>query len=141
VSAAPTPQDLQGIDTAWIAADVAGHVALFTTAGQGPVPELALAGVLCAEELVLDLAEITDAVLVVSLPRPDSFVAFAKRGLFAYDWSDVHRTVSRCLNGYEPIARPCQPMKLEDLPLPLQKLAEDARLTDTVFADGVVIHI
>lgn len=43
------------------------------------------------EESALALPEISGFDLLTHVHRPDDFIAFARRGLFAYDWSDVHR--------------------------------------------------
>jgi hypothetical protein len=85
------------IDCVWIASDRDGHVGAFVTAGVGPIPELALNSaepllVEDIEEAILKLPKVSDCRLLVSIPRPDSFIDMAERGLFVYDWSDVHRT-------------------------------------------------
>ena len=132
-------RDLQGIDAAWIAIDVLGQVALFTTGGEGPIPGTALSSVNIAEESVLSLPEISGYDLLVVVPRPDDFIAFAKRGLFAYDWSDVHRSTGQASDSYELQARPSRPLTLLDLPAPLQEMALATRLSGVSFGSSVVV--
>ena len=132
-------RNLQGIDAAWIAADASGFLAIFTTGGEGPVPDTAMLSIESAEESVLYLPETTWAELLVTIPRPDSFIAFAKRGLFAYDWSDVHRTARQVVGGYELQARPAQPLLLTDLPQPLQVMATATKLSGVSFGTSIVV--
>lgn len=134
----PTSTDLIGIDVAWIAVDAAGFVAIFTNAGEGPIPESAKCAVFATEELVLDLSEISEIQLRADVPRPDSFVAFAKRGLFSYDWSDAHGTAS-LLGGYELMALPDRPLSVEELPSILQAYALATRLNGATFGTAVLI--
>lgn len=105
-------RDLRGIDAAWLAADDSGQVAVFFTGGEGPLPESAIPSVDAGDESALALPETSDVELLTGVPRPDDFVAFAKRGLFALDWSDVHRLISQELGGYELQARPLRPLYL-----------------------------
>jgi len=131
-------QDLEGIDAAWIAIDSRGQVAMFTTGGEGPVPESAIPSTEDAESEVLALPEICGCDLLVNLPRPDEYVAFASRGFFAYDWSDVHSSKKHALGGYELQARPSRPLTLTDLPPSLQGLALSTRLRGASFGSTVI---
>src|SRR5690242_12253205 len=107
-----TPLDLQSFDVGWIATDAIGQVALFTTAGLGSIPVSATPSVEHSEEWVRSLPEVSDVNMVTSIPSANAFVAFAKRGVFAYDWSDVHRAAHQVLNGYELQYRPLNPLTL-----------------------------
>lgn len=134
-----TPHDLQGFDVGWIATDTIGQVALFTTAGPGPIPDSAIPSVEHSEEWVCSLPEVSDVNLVTSMSSANAFVAFAKRGFFAYDWSDVHRDAHQALNGYELQYRPLNPLRLYDLPAPLRALAELTRLSSVTFGVSIVV--
>lgn len=134
-----SPSDLQGIDAAWLAVDAIGQVALFITGGEGHVPETAIASTEIAEEATLSLPETSDCNLLVTLVRPDNFIAFARRGLFAYDWSDVHRPISQSLGGYELQARPFRPLQLTELPAFMQDLAASTKLSDVTFGASIVV--
>jgi hypothetical protein len=75
-----------GWDYAWLAADAAGQVAMFMTAGLGPIPNAILSDRSLAdraESLIEALPERGNCQMLATLPRPDDFVAFARRGLFA----------------------------------------------------------
>ena len=132
-------RDFQEVDAAWIAIDVLGQVALFTTGGKGPIPRTALSSVNMVEDSVFYLPEISSYDLLIVLPRPDDFIAFAKRGLFAYDWSDIHRSTGQASDSYELQARPSRPLTLLDLPAPLQAVALATRLSGVSFGSSVVV--
>jgi hypothetical protein len=96
----------------WYALDRVGHLAVFTTAGAGPIP----AAIWSHRKEFYELKAAVDG-----LPGTSSFEKvftgsgnvvdwcdFARKGLFAFDYQDVHRTV-RLHGGYDLIARPCGP--------------------------------
>src|SRR5437763_1991523 len=83
-----------GLYYAWLAVDAVGQIAVFTNAGRGPIPAAVLANRETAdraESLVATLPERGSCEMMVTMPRPDDFIAFARRGLFVYDWQDVNR--------------------------------------------------
>jgi hypothetical protein len=118
----------EGLDCVWLASDRDGRVGAFTTAGEGPIPALALLPqrppIEEIESLLYELPAITSAKLLVSLPRPDDFLNFAARGLFAYDWTDVHRVAAAELNSYEQLAVPDAPITAGQLPKDIAPLVE-----------------
>ena len=128
-----TSIDFHGIDAAWLAMDSLRQVAVFTTGGAGPIPVSARASAPDVEQLVHLLVEISECELLADINRPDDFVAFARRGLFSYDWSDVHRTRKNCVEGYELQARPVRPLTIEQLPKALQLIAAATKLEAVVF--------
>jgi hypothetical protein len=130
--------EFEGIDAAWLAVDALGQVAIFTTAGEGPIPETALASVETVEKSVWSFAEVSGYELHTSAKRPDDFIAFAKRGLFAYDWSDAHRVASKCLGGYELQAQPSSPLHLAQLPALLQAPASATLLSGVKFGSRII---
>jgi hypothetical protein len=132
------PRDLQGIDASWLATDAIGQVALFTTGGEGPVPDSALESVEFAEGLLHSIPETSNFDLFTTVPRPDDFIAFAKRGLFSYDWSDVHRTNQESIGGYELQARPSCPIKVSSLPPSLKAMATATMLSGVTFGLPIV---
>src|SRR5687767_12160860 len=107
-----TRQEIQDLDLAWLATDSAGLVGAFLTGGAGPVPAAAMATIDAAEETALTLPETSGCELRVSVADPSSYVALANRGLFVYDWSDVHRTTAETSNVYELVAAPTIPLRL-----------------------------
>ena len=132
-------QDLEGIDAAWIAVDAQGHVALFITAGEGSVPESALPSTEDAETEVLALPESCDCDLLVDVPRPDDFVAIARRGIFAYDWVAAHGLQEKVPAHYALQARPSRPLVLTHLPASLQALAARTVLSSVSFGSAAIV--
>lgn len=131
-------EDFGGMDVAWMAVDAIGQLAIFTTAGVGPVPSSAVAFVDTTEPALDSLPETCACELLVNLPRPDDFIGFAKRGFFAYDWSDIHRTARHCIAGYELQARPLRPLMFSDLPAFMQMAAAATRFPDVAFGSSVI---
>lgn len=102
----------------WYALDRKGHLAVFTTAGLGPVP----GAIWAHREKFYALATAVDG-----LPAADAFEKMfsgpgnhlewcdlARKGLFAFDYYDVHRKTNR-LHGYDLIARPGNPVPASQL--------------------------
>jgi hypothetical protein len=123
-------------DYEWFATDSAGHVAVFITAGVGPIP----ISILKARELADAFAEAVwkmpargKAKMLVSLPTPDDFIHFASRGFFAYDWHDVHATFFKTYR-YQMFSRPGTPIHISELPEQFQSLLRSTALTDELFA-------
>ncbi|MDR3619283.1 MAG: hypothetical protein P4L85_08030 [Paludisphaera borealis] len=132
-----------GWDYAWLAADAAGHVAIFTNAGQGPIPIAVLADRRAsdhAERLVEALPERSDCQMLVALPRPDDFIAYARRGLFAYDWQDCHRDTGWS-HRYELLARPTAPVLVEELPGEVVALIGRVWFQSLRFAESMAIAV
>ncbi|MBY5462919.1 hypothetical protein ELG97_00955 [Rhizobium leguminosarum] len=72
------------------------------------------------DALLADLPSISESNLLVPYPRPDDFIAIAQKGLFVYDWPDVHRLERDCTRKYEKVAAPSNPASLQKLPTLLQ---------------------
>jgi hypothetical protein len=135
-----------GLDCVWIACDARGQLGAFTTGGVGPIPIQALSDDVVAlediEEKLHQLPRVSIARLLVSMKRPDDFVALAERGLFVYDWHDVHRTTQASKNMYELIAAPVSPISLNVLPDSLAKLAASVRFSRSPFGeDNAIIDV
>ncbi len=128
-TAYPLQQDL-----AWIATDMAENVAVFITAGEGPIPRAVLDYPDMAleewEDRVLELPTSSEAKLLISVSKPEAYGKFAERGLFVYDWIDFHRSASQQVGYYEPVATPVRAMTLSLLPQPLRTLASLILLGD-----------
>lgn len=134
----------EGLDCVWIGSDREGRIGAFVTAGEGPIP----VGLLLSDRLSLDeiegrlgeLPSVTSAKLLVPLKRPDDFVDLARRGFFAYDWTDVHRTSSEALHVYEQIAVPETPISARELPAEVAALLEGMVL-NVSFSQDVKIDV
>jgi len=134
-----------GGDCVWLARDKAGHVAAFVTGGAGPVPAAVLDSGECdIEEIegrIRQLPQFSGARLLVQLKRPDDFIAIAQRGIFAYDWSDVHRTEHNEISAYELIAAPVDPIKIFQLPLEVASLAMNIKIESVIFETTKVLDV
>ncbi|PTN53410.1 hypothetical protein C9J98_15915 [Stenotrophomonas panacihumi] len=127
-----------GLDVAWMAVDASGQLAVFTTGGEGPLPATAFASVDLVGPAIESLPESCGYHLVADVSRPDDFVAFAKRGFFAYDWPDVHRSAFGALRCYELQARPLRPATLMDLPAEMRLAAAATELSGVMFGDALI---
>nr|WP_309694706.1 hypothetical protein [Armatimonas sp.] len=109
------------LDLEWLGVDRAGYIGIFTTGGKGPIPEAYLEDELLLDSLskfVRALPEICGCQQIPNIAQPaDDFIAFARRGLFAFDWADVHRT-TEFVGMYEVEVRPDVPLKLTECALP-----------------------
>jgi hypothetical protein len=134
-----------GIDCVWIASDRDGHVGAFVTGGVGPIPAKALNedGLLIEEleEEICRLPRVSGSHLLFSVKRPDDFIAIAERGIFVYDWRDVHRTANDSSYVYEPIASPVNPIKVDALPKLLKKLAKNIEFFNLAFIESGNIDV
>ena len=114
------------IDLAWLAVDENGRLATMITGGEGPIPARLLANddqdVLGIEQALLRLPVVGAASVHVQVPDPSSFEALSERGLFVYDWTDVHRSRDTA-SAYELVASPMVGLDLADLPNDLRRLA------------------
>jgi hypothetical protein len=115
------------IDLAWLAVDEDGRLGVMTTGGGGPIPAQVLSNndddIFGVEEALLRLPLIGTASVHVQVPDPMSFKALSERGLFVYDWSDVHRSLGSSVGAYELVASPSLGLGLVDLPIDLRRLA------------------
>jgi hypothetical protein len=121
-----------------LAVDAKGHVEVFTTAGVAPVPSAVLDHanwVKPAEQFIDRMPIIGTSQLLVTLPRPNDYLGFASRGLFAYDWQDVHRSDKLKTRCYELIACPAMPISVRDLMPDLERAARLVRFSTLSF-DG-----
>ena len=135
-----------GFDCVWLATDRDGHVGAFVTGGTGPIPVQALNNdpmpVEDIEEQVWKLPRVSGARLLITVVRPDDFVAFAERGLFVYDWSDVHRIKRESIHAYELMAAPVSPITLEALLGETVSFSKGIiRLNQAVFADSLLLDV
>jgi hypothetical protein len=136
----------EGLDCIWIAIDQGGKIGAFITAGVGPIPadvlqDTQLISVQNLEERLLELPRISDARMLVSLPRPDDYVSLAERGFYVYDWSDVHSDATDLTNAYELTAIPISPITAEQLPADLLELVENIRLLSSDFSKDKKIFV
>jgi hypothetical protein len=132
----PSQQSTIGIEFSWLAVDEVGHVGLFTTAGEGPVPDSALPQSeqdFEAQDQILEMRERSECKLHMPYPRPDDYVAVARRGVYAFDWADIHETISQCAHRYRLVGEPKSPLVVSELPSALQVRAFATRIPGVFF--------
>ncbi|MFN3856191.1 MAG: hypothetical protein ACK4RV_00460 [Caulobacter sp.] len=133
----------QGLDVLWLAADRKGRLASFASAGRGPVPKSQIEGFDDWDDLFAwldvrsDQEYSVDSEMVYEEAR-----SFAAKGLYVYDWSDIHRTAAIGL-GYERLCRPAEPVLLHALPpnlarIPISQLDVDFDDAPWVDPSGLV---
>ena len=136
--------DPSSYDLVWLAVDAANQVAAFVTAGPGPIPLNILDPDLLddVEERILDLPVVSR----VRIPSGSddglgSFVALAQRGIFVYDWTDVHGTRVEDLHAYELVAAPTDPITVANLPHALTRIAAANQLSGERFAAANTLDV
>jgi hypothetical protein len=102
-----------GYEVDWLGVDAHGHLGLFSTGGQGPIPE----------DVVRHLADVEAAVQrLLTLPvvgecaeSPtgggdyDSWIEPARRGIFGFDWGPIEAPP------YVRLTVPSNPVSLDDV--------------------------
>lgn len=137
--------DLLGIDYAWIGIDPDGHVAVFTSAGAGPIPRwFADDRAWCAG--VLEFVDALPARGSFQLHVPETSTTpgltdwkrWAAAGLYAYDWLDVHRPSVSHSRRYEAIATPTCSIEVHVMP---SALRDRPLLTGVCFAKDRLVDV
>jgi hypothetical protein len=135
----------RGLDWVWLATDGEGRVAAFVTAGEAPVPALAL------EVQFPDSAHLEAA--FAALPERSAtrtfgapgdlgaYIELAERGLFVYDWQDAHRPVREETGAYELVAAPTTPSRAAELPPLLRVAALSMRLPKLRFEQTPLVDV
>ena len=121
----------RGVDCVWLAADRDGAIGAFVTGGSGPVPldvlEPERLPIDEIEALISEMPRISQARMLVALKRPDDFIDMAERGLFVYDWTDVHRTASEEIGAYELISVPITPVNVTGISAHIRDILSRSR--------------
>ena len=142
MSTQPYPEHL---DCLWLASDSEGYLGAFITAGAGPIPMEALnfigLPVVDTGDRLCQLPAVSKAQSIVSFSLPDDVIDLAERGIFVYDWSDVHRTKLQEVKEYELYAVPTKPITVASLPSDLESLARAVKLANIKFTDGNNVDI
>lgn len=133
------------VDCGWLGVDSLQQVGIFITAGVAPIPIQALningIAVEDVEALVLGLPKIGDAKLLINVPSPDSFIGLAERGLFVYDWQDVHCTTQNSIGAYVAVAIPSKPIKSNELSDILAVIATTTVFENVTFLNSKQIDV
>jgi len=135
-----TQPDTEGREFDWFCLDQAGHVGVFCSAGSGPVPEAVFqGGVERYNELLafLSAREQLGAELVFNgRENYQDWERYAKYGLYAFDFQDVHRSSAKKRHGYDLIYRPKQPLMASELP---EDLRAALLVVGVVFGEGNLV--
>ncbi len=82
-----------GFELDWLASDKAGHVALFSTGGQGPVPRVVADNLAAEETAIKRLSNLPILGPCAESPSGDgnfeSWIEPSRRGFFGFDWGPV----------------------------------------------------
>lgn len=127
------------VDALWVAADQHGAVAVFLTAGEAPIPAALLIDKKTLESIegaLVELPKISKAQLLADVPWPENFIFLAERGLYVFNWTDVHRSMNEDRSMYEVVAKPRAPALLVDLPEQLQSLIRSVGVFDDSFLES-----
>jgi len=134
---ARTAGEIRGFEFDWLATDVDGHVALFSTAGGGYAPEEFLRDTDQHDKAIhalLDSEGSTAARFAPELPpgSKNTWKMVAERGLFAFD-SDAYG------GPYRLVAAPEAPIHVTNLPAVAAEVAARLPLRNVRFAGSAVL--
>lgn len=123
----------------WYAIDRNGNLAIFSAIMGAPIPEAtkrSFNNYNELQEIIYSLPKTTSSILTaVEQGNFSNWIAYAEKGLFAFDFQDVHRIVAK--GQYDLVAKPTSPLRLKDIQMP-SKLLDTLAQLDCVFADGDV---
>ena len=91
-------REIKGTEFDWFATDQEGRVALFATAGSGPVPTSVLA-------LVEAHGSVGDSLEIEGWGTKSVWDSYARVGLYAYDWSPSQGLYLRQAEPATPLAK------------------------------------
>jgi len=137
------PHDL---DCLWLAHDRNNHVGGFVTAGLGPIPvdllDLNAFKVREYGRMTSDLLKVSGSRLLVSIYKdPSSFLDLAERGIFVYDWSDIHKVDAQSANAYQLVAAPTTPILLASLPDRLREITSLVKFAANDFSEETFLKV
>lgn len=130
-------------DIMWAASDRDGRIAVFFSAGQGPIPKSFLQyedydqeGL---EAYMLGLPERGECITAGGQGLKNE-EKLARSGCYIFDWSDVHRS-SGLLEAYELDKIPSKPLTLDGLSPDVRKLLTAVALPNVTFGDEAKLDI
>lgn len=122
-------------DVEWYALDDCGHMGMFTSGGQGPIPRAVFRDVnthMALAEWFLNLPPRGGHELLIRYPDVTDYTQAADRGVFAFDYVSDRPTA----NGYRLVAYPTHPLGIEELPDWVRDCLEDIRIVGAKFAES-----
>jgi hypothetical protein len=120
-------------DVEWYAVDENGFVALFTSAGPGPIPRAVFRDLdkyIAMVDYLKDLPIRGKHELLIRYLRVTDYTQAADRGLFAFNYDSGRAEAP----GYRLVARPSDPLPHDTLPPWLRDLLEVVRIESAMFA-------
>jgi len=131
--------DILGYEYDWLATDINGLVALFSTAGGGYAPEQFLRDTDAhdaAIDAILAIPATTQARFAPKLSPnlKNTWQQLAERGLFAFD-SDPHG------GPYRQVAAPVMPVHVDDLPLGAREVVRALTLHQARFDIQSIVSV
>lgn len=135
--------DAAEVDCAWLVSDIASCLAVVVTAGAGPLPESVFGGPVDLFDLeyrLLQLPVVGEANALIEEGDVTSFLDLARRGLFVFDWTDVHLTGRAKIDAYQLVAVPEFAIRTSDLPADLGAVALRQRLL-SAFGDRLTLDM
>ncbi len=130
-------------DFEWLGVDCEGHIARFTNAGSGPVPNEIMGieqVVRTATSALGGLPQICDAEMMVTLPNPADFTKLSGAGFFGYDWDDPYRSKAENTGQYSLISRPLRPRVISEVSADIEK-AVFVKFPDLKFGSETSIDV
>jgi len=133
----------EGLDCVWVASDDFGHVGAFVTAGMAPVPAVTLSAaygdILAVGDHLLTLSPVSRAIAERDGTSIADFTTLAERGIYVFDWTDIHRTGKNRLGAYEKMASPDRPLTCDKLTGFLKNCASLAKVYGVNFAEEAFV--
>jgi hypothetical protein len=101
----------------WLAVDNKGQLGIFTAVMNAPIPDKVKSSFENYQDLRerIELTPKATEAIVVTREKGDftAWIAYADKGLFAFDFQDIHRTEKK--NQYDLIAKPTRPLRIDEL--------------------------
>lgn len=108
----------------WFAIDISGNMGVFSAIMHAPIPEkvkTSYENYIELKQFINSFSKSTSFLLTTTEQGNFSdWTSYAEKGLFAFDFQDVHRTIAK--NQYDLIARPLLPIKFIDANIPSRLL-------------------
>ena len=114
----------------WFATDINGNIGVFSAVMNAQIPESVKASYdnyIRLNRWIESLPLFTSAILTTSEAGDfSSWILYAEKGLFAFDFQDIHRLKPK--KQYDLIARPVNPLNINNLVISVDTLAAFAKL-------------
>lgn len=127
----------------WIAVDICGQVGVFTAIMNAPIPTKIAKSYDLYNQLMSTISGLNERCSAIRITPNNGDLSdwdmYARKGLYAFDYQDVHRKDQDKLNQYDLISKPSAPIHIEELELNNQLISIIPRLKCD-FRDGGVLN-